>query len=147
MVKKVSINNKSNRYFFIILGILYVLYASAFILGRWFMASGKGILLHILFFLFPCYIFTLWKVRNKLVPLDYCTVYIPLLFWIIFINAVGGKSEGQFLVELAIVGILSGIYLLKIPVVEYFKIKKHWKISFILWFIIFILIVFFHYII
>lgn len=138
------------RFDFIVMIIGYLVYVAVFWLADGF-ADFFNFLNWTIFFklsliLIPSYIWTLWNMKAKLIPMDYCTVYIPFFFWIIFTGIVGGKSATNFLVvELPVVAILSGLYLLKVPIMSLFKIKNHLLMSISLWVVVCFLIVVVHY--
>ena len=77
-----------------------------------------------------------------MIPLDYHTLYIPFVFWIILIALTGGKSGTTFyVVELPIVVMSLGLYLLKFPLMSFFMMKNPVPVSFVLWVVICLLII------
>ncbi|MFH2138354.1 MAG: hypothetical protein ABII88_07570 [Candidatus Omnitrophota bacterium] len=140
--------NNSDKYFFIVLGMLYVLYFLIFVslggFNKFFSLWNWGIFLKIFLLLFPLYIAVIIKAKDKLTALDKKTVYVPVFYWLLFNFLVGYKGAANFLVELSIVGILSGAYLIKIPLSKHFK--NQYMLTSILWIVICVLITATHFI-
>ena len=104
------------------------------------------IFLRVSLIIVPIYIIVLWQVRDRIISLDYHTLYIPFIFWIILVALIGGKSGTNFyLVELPIVVMSLGLYLLKFPFITVFKIQNHLPVSIVLWVAICLLILATHY--
>jgi hypothetical protein len=144
-------STSSRRYIFILLGIFYILYLLFFQLARGLDGFFKishwwEIFLHVSLIIVPIYIIVLWQARDRMTPLDYHTLYIPFVFWIILVALTGGKSGTTFyIVELPIVVMSLGLYLLKFPLLSFFKMKNSIPISVVLWVVICLLIIGTHY--
>ena len=71
----------------------------------------------------PMYGFVLWLHRNELIPLDRHMLYLPLLIWYISFILVQSlpshqKSMSNFFLESMAVVSVSGLYLLRFPIMR-----------------------------
>lgn len=137
----------SSRSNCIILTIFYIIYTIFYGSGlklQSFFILDWNIFIKVSMLIFPIYLLLLWKNAQTLSPSDFRGLYIPFLFWILIVLVFGGRSWRNFLVvDLPIVGLLTGLYLIKIPLTEKFKIKK--SVSIILLLIICSLITIIHF--
>lgn len=97
---------------------LYIIYCVYFLIAvgfeNFFYLLDWSIFSKLFLFIFPIYSYLFYKLKGSLKKYDYFFIFSPILFWIILISIVGGKSSmNALIVEPPIIGILSGIYLFK----------------------------------
>jgi hypothetical protein len=100
------------------LGLLYALYVWSFYVTDGFSAfrdfSRWRLLQKVVLVALPIGITYLWAKRRLLIPLDYHLVYAPFAVWgLAFYLAGRDKGLSNAFVELQIVALLSGLYLLR----------------------------------
>ena len=79
---------------------------------------------------FPVYIVVFWLLSKKLTVLDYRLLYLTFLFWFLLTSVIGGKSGVNcFLIDIPIILLSFGIYLIKIPLTSLLKIRVPLKIG------------------
>ncbi len=106
-----------------ILSVLYILYCFYFFLAvgineffsifNWMIFAKLGL------FIFPIYIYMFYRFEDSARKHDHYLIFFPAVVWFILVCLMGGKSAmNVFIVELPIVGILSGIYFFKFLIVR-----------------------------
>jgi len=94
---------------------------------------------------FPVYIVVFWLLSKKLTVLDYRLLYLTFLFWFLLTSVIGGKSGVNcFLIDIPIILLSFGIYLIKIPLTSLLKINNVSRFSVFSWGCIFLLILLLH---
>ena len=133
---------------------IYVFYCIYFYLAVGlndiFVINGWRIFSKLFLFVLPVYIFLLYKLEKRLNNYDYFFMFSPMLFWFILICIAGGKSGmNTLIVDLPIVGIISGMYLCKYLVQDNTStnIINSFKLGIIIYILILILISIIHFLI
>jgi hypothetical protein len=135
--------DKQNKYliFLIVLYVFYLGFFSALINLDSLICLDWKIFLKLFVIVFIVYIYIYNKYKRKFALIDYYALFIPFFFWLVLTSVFGGKSGTNFLiVEFPIVGILSGLYYIKFPIISRYQIKKPVYISVVLLIAICILI-------
>lgn len=123
---------------------LYIIYFVYFLIAvgfeEFFYLLDWRIFPKLFLFILPIYSYLFYKLKGSLKKYDYFFMLSPILFWIILISIVGGKSSmNALIVEPPIIGIMSGIYLFKF-------VNNTFKMSIIIYLLILTMITVIHFV-
>ena len=105
---------------------------------------GWDIISRIPVVVFPIYILFYWLLSKRLTVLDYRLLYLTFLFWFLVTSIIGESGYNYFLIDIPIILLSFGVYLIKIPLTSLLKINNVSRFSVLFWVGIFILIMNLH---
>lgn len=111
-----------NAAWFGILCVLYLLYLTIYIYGgginSLFDVFNWTIFPKLLLIVGPMYIYYLWRNKENMITLDYYLLFLPIAVWMLsfFIFNQNKGASNAIILEPSIVCLMTGAYLLRIPI-------------------------------